>query len=138
MFKVLFIALISLQSYAYAAICSCDAPPECGSSRPPSCRKRVSLPLNGRTFVAEDIMNSLQINLTHSEGTGFLSVAVRDSSEAQPENYVAVMSSEASFNLFKTVKGEASVLVDQFSFEKNGNDEIEALESSNGSLFLLK
>lgn len=138
MFKVFFIALISLQSYAFAAICDCDAPPECGSSRPSSCRKKVSRPLNGKTFIAEDILNSHQISLVRSESTGFLSVAYDDSSEANTQNYVAVMSSEASFNLFKTVKGEASVLVDQFSFEKNNNDEIEVLENSNGSLFLLK
>lgn len=136
MLKFILFVLISFQASAFAAICSCDAPPSCGR-RPASCHNSISRLLVGKTFSSQNGANSVKMNFSEVIKPRVLSVNITPPS---PEvgTYTAIISSPESFNLmFKPHDKQTPEWVDQFQFSAGADGQVQYLKSSDGTEFFL-
>lgn len=131
----------ALASPSFAAVCSCDAPPSCGSSRPPSCFQQESHLLAGKIFIEESGPGaSKQLAFSNFISAGVIQASYGSPADGIPfGTYYVKMTSENQFNLMLApFNGRPHELVEIFEFHVLPSSQvIDSLEASNGKKYFL-
>ncbi len=141
--QYLLIILISgvFASPTFAAICSCDAPPSCGSSRPPNCYQSESQLLLGKVYVEENTSGASKVlSFANTITAGVIGVSYGSPADGMPYGtYYAQIISNNQFNLMlKPYNGTFPQLIEKFKFEADlFSQQINLIEASSGSKFYL-
>lgn len=132
------ISFITIQSFA--AICSCDAPPSCGS-RPTSCFNYEATLLLGKTFVEKGVSSPRTLTFTRMANSGALHVNFgRILDRSLFASYLARLTSENSFDLYLYPPSTREPqFVGHFTFEVHYfPTSVNLVRSSDGSVFALR
>lgn len=136
--KYLLATIMSLAfiNTTFAAICSCDALPSCGTP-PASCFNIETSMLVGKTFEEQAQAHPKKLSILKAVSIGILGVNYGGPLDGRPfGQYYIRVTTDHSFNLGLNRPNGSSVIVDKFSFVES-EGEIQSLENSEGTLYLL-
>jgi hypothetical protein len=136
--KYLFAILFNLAfaNITFAAICSCDAPPSCGTP-PASCFNLETRMLVRKTFEEQSSAYPKKLRILKILSTGALSVNYGGPLDGRPlGQYFIRITSDHTFNLeLDRSPKSAPVIVDKFNFTVD-KGEVQEIENREGTLFL--